>query len=170
MARILWLGIWSLWILMLPQLSWATSPLTCPVFCTVYESYCLGPDNAIQSESECPDVPPGVAGTDMEVIACEFSLGDSTVEGTCGWSRLADYSSDDCVDYSDWPVERSPCEALDAEGTVVHGVCEGGCGGTGSHGDDGANALGAAAGCQAVGASQLLLMLLLPAFLRRRRE
>jgi len=168
-VRSLCVCVWGLLIVMLPQLSWAESQPTCPAHCAIYESYCLGPDSGIQSESECPDTPPEQTGVEREVIACEFSLGDSTVEGTCGWSLLAHYDSDDCP-YSSLPVDPSPCAAVDADGVTVSGVCEGGCAfpSTGSAGvstvDD------AAAGCQAAGLNPALMVGLLWGFYARRRR
>ena len=146
------LGFWTLLICSFPHMGMAERPITCPVYCAVYESYCMGPDEAIQSASECPGVPPEDVGTESEVIGCAFTLGDTTVEGTCGWSRLGDYDSSDCERVSTVPVEPSPCEAVDVDGVAVSGVCEGGCDGTYGYEAGGDSSWG----CQALAASQLL--------------
>ena len=147
-------------------LAFAESPPSCGIFCAVYESYCLGPDDAVQSSLECPHVPPSGPGTEREVISCAFIADDTTLEGVCGWSRLGDYESSDCGDDSFFPVEPTPCDATDWQGEAVSGVCEGGCEESDWQASDGASA----GGCQAAVASPFVALLwLIPVLLRRRR-
>jgi len=143
-----------------PAFSQAESPYFCGD-CAVYESYCLGPDGVIDSDTDCPAQPLGAPGTQTEIVACSFVVDDATVEGTCAWSKLAQYPSDDCG--GDMMHDGEGCEITDADGLTVEGICElGGCVG-GSEPE-------LAAGCQAFGASQFAFLALLVALFPRRRQ
>ena len=149
-----------------PLLGFAESPMSCPVHCVVYESYCLGPDDAIQSSAECPDFPTTEPGVEREVIACAFELQDSTLEGTCGWSRLGDYESADCDAHRSVPHGTPSCEVADLDGGLVDGVCEEIC--SGSNYDSPTETGG---GCQAVGLPSVVwLFVSLAVLIRRRRD
>ena len=148
-------------IMLAPTVVWATSPEYCGD-CTVYESYCLVDNGVVGVDLECPELPSGPPGSDMEPIACSFVMNDATVEGTCSWSALEMVDSDSCLGDQSFGNLYAECEGVSSDGELLSGLCtEYPCSGGGDSGPF---------GCQAFGVSQIGSLLLLAAFFSRRRR